>query len=169
MGATWEDELLDDSGDGEPDAEALEPRILALLEGRVYKRDDPEEKGRIVAIVDVIFPHGTLWLEPAQRGFLPPSEGERVLILFKQGRKEYGIYWPLGVEENADQRVVRGDALWAWMQSVSPFLQAFQTWGKDHVHPDPVSGLTGTPNTLPPAAPASPNEADILSERWRIR
>lgn len=169
MSSFWEDELLDDEGGLDPDGEPQEPRIFALLEGVVFERN--EDTGQITAILDSIAPQGTLWLEPAQRGYLPPLRGDRVLVMFKQGKKEHGIYWPLGAEEGADQRMVRGDALWAWMQSVSSHLSELATWNKTHTHTDPVSGVTGVPVQVAshPTAPTLPTEADILSTKWRIR
>lgn len=165
----WEDELLD--GDLDIEAEDQQPRILALLEGVVSDNEDPEGKGRVIAVVRGPFDQGTLWLEPAQRGYLPPERGDRVVILFLQGRKENGIYWPLGAEESADQRMVRGDVLWTWMQSVSSYLSGLETWNKAHTHPDPVSGTTGAPVQAGthPAPPSLPTEDDVLSKKWGIR
>ena len=176
MSSFWEDELLDDEGGLDPDGEPQEPRIFAVLEGVVFERN--EETGQVIAILDSIAPQGTLWLEPAQRGYLPPLRGDRVLVMFKQGKKEHGIYWPLGAEEGADQRMVRGDALWAWMQSVSSHLSELATWNKNHAHMPPTNNpldppITGRyypdPSNLHPTAPTAPTESSILSTRWRIK
>jgi hypothetical protein len=66
------------------------------------------------------------------------------------------------IGETADQHLVRGEKLTTWAGSI--IGGGFLGWAASHIHPDPVSGNTGAPVSLPGDFPA-----DLLSDDHKVK
>lgn len=120
--STLTEDIINDLSFGDPDGQALQVSLLAMIPGSVLDRQDPKGLGRVRAKVQGLFEQGTEWLtpltqsggSPGKGAFDPPLKNAAIYVFFPLGSVEEGVgfYISGGWGKKADipeGAVVEGD------------------------------------------------------------